>query len=375
MAVDGRVSWWRTSFGEEEVRALAEAIAGEHIGQGPVTAQFERRVAAALDVPYAVATTSGSVALLMALMTLGIGPGDEVIVPNRTFIATAHAPLLLGAKVVLVDARPDLPLMDVSQLRHKITSRTKAIMVVHLNGRSVEMPAVRAIAKERGLWVVEDAAQALFSRNADGFLGTQSDLGCFSLGVTKLISTGQGGLVVTKSQELYERLILIRNHGVLDTMDAAYTRMGFNFKFNDLLASIGLTHLERVPARLAALRAVYAKYASAMAEFPFLKLLPVNVPAGEVPLWVEFLCPEREALMNFLESQGITARKFLPDLHCSPHVEHREVPRRSTVFGERGLSLPGGPAQPLEHIDRVFEALRRYRRSRTPSPGYVPVGR
>ncbi|OGW91032.1 MAG: pyridoxal phosphate-dependent aminotransferase [Omnitrophica bacterium RIFCSPHIGHO2_02_FULL_63_14] len=354
------VLWWRTAFGEEEIRAVTEAIRGEHVSQGPVTAQFEAQLADALEVPYAVATTSGSMALLMALMALGIKPGDEVIVPNRTFIATAHAAMLLGAKVVLVDARPDLPTMDVSQLEREVTARTRAIMPVHLNGRAVDMTAVNQVAKEYGLLVVEDAAQALFSRNADGFLGTQSDAGCFSLGVTKLISTGQGGFVVTRSRETYERLLLIRNHGVADTMDAEYTRMGFNFKFNDLLASVGLAQLSRVPRRIAHIKAIYARYAAAIADLPFLNLIPVNLEAGGIPLWVECLCQEREPVMAFLNSRRIQTRKFLPDLHLSPHLQNFGEFPRSKVFCERGFSLPGGPEQPLEHIDRVLEALRNF---------------
>src|SRR5437773_288088 len=175
------ISWWRTQFGEEEIRLITEAIANEHISQGPVTADFERRVGETLGVPYVVATTSGSMAILMSLMAAGVGPGDEVIVPNRTWIATAHAPLLLGAKAVLIDVVKDGLVMDVGQLEQKITPRTKAIIPVHLNGRSVNMKEVNRIAGKRSIKVVEDAAQAFCSRNADGFLGIQSFAGCFSL--------------------------------------------------------------------------------------------------------------------------------------------------------------------------------------------------
>lgn len=359
-----KVPWWRTSLGPEEAQRLVHSISREHISQGPVTAEFESQLAAALGVPYAVATTNGSIALLMALMAVGVGRDDEVIVPNRTFVATAHAALLLGAKVVLVDTRPNIPTMDAAQVRSKITARTKAIMPVHLNGRAVDLTEVRNIAKEYGLYVIEDAAQALFSRNAFGFLGTQSDAGCFSLGMTKLITTGQGGVVVTQSAEMYERLKLIRNHGVVDTLNDAYTQMGFNFKFNDLLASIGIVQLSRAQTRVSQVNAVYAKYAAALSEFPFLKLIPVAVEDGEVPLWVEVLCAERAALIEFLSSQGVETRKFLPDLNLSPHLRNGGDFRHSKVFSEQGMFLPCGPEQPLENIDYTIEALRRYAQSR-----------
>ncbi|MBI3021755.1 MAG: DegT/DnrJ/EryC1/StrS family aminotransferase [Candidatus Omnitrophica bacterium] len=373
------VPWWRTSFGQEEIQRLQEAIRAEHISQGPVTAQFETRMAEALHVPYAVATTSGSVALLMALMALGVGRDDEVILPNRTFIATAHAVLLAGASVVLVDVRPDIPVMDISRLRQKITPRTKAIIPVHLNGRAVDLEAVQSVAREYHLHVIEDACQALFSRSAAGFLGTQSDAGCFSLGMNKLMSTGQGGLIVTRNPETYERLKLIRSHGVTDTFVATYRQIGCNFKFTDLMASVGLVQLTRVPARIAHVTAIYSKYTAA--EMPFLRWIPVEVSKGELPLYAEARCRDRKDLVEFLGSQGIQTRPFLPDLHLSPHLHNGGVFPNSKPFGEEGLYLPCGPEQPLENIDRVIEALRLYgRRScgssswgRQNSPSAVPV--
>ena len=356
------IRWWHTSFGDEEIQKIAESITAEHVSQGPVTEEFEAQFAKALDVPYAVATTSGSVALLMSLMALGIGRGDEVIVPNRTFIAAAHAAMLLGADIALVDVMPDLPVMDVEQLRQKITSRTKAIIPVHLNGRSNDMDRIHQIAKEHGLAVVEDACQALFSRNATGYLGTQSDAGCFSLGVTKLISTGQGGMVVTNKEETYERLKLVRNHGVVDTFEATYEDVGLNFKFTDMLASMGLVQLSKVPTRLTQIHAVHQRYDSAFDEFqfPFIKIIPVNIEAGEVPLWVEVLCEDRPKMMSYLESKGIQTRRFLRDLDESPHLKnHGEFPN-SRMFGDHGVFMPCGPSQSLENIDRVVDALRAF---------------
>ena len=187
-------------------------------------------MAGTLGVRYCVATTSGSMALLMALMVLGIGRDDEVIVPNRTWIASAHAVAMLGAKVVLADVLPGVPTLDLAQARRKITGRTKAIMPVHLNGRAVDMEAVALLASEYGLRVVEDTSQALFSRNAAGYLGTQSDAGCFTLSVAKLVSTGQGGFIVTNNNSSYEKLKLIRSHGVSDVIECVVHRVGIQFQ-------------------------------------------------------------------------------------------------------------------------------------------------
>ena len=361
---DYKIPWWRTSIAEEDVQKLVESVAAEHISQGPVTAQFEAEFARAMDVPFAVATTSGSVALLMALMALGVGRDDEVIIPNRTFIATAHAARFLGAKVVLVDVLAGLPAMDTAQVKGKITNRTKAIMPVHLNGRAVGMEDIREISEEYGLYVIEDACQALFSRNSAGYLGTQSDAGCFSLGMTKLISTGQGGVIVTSSQETYERLKLIRNHGVVDTFESTYELMGFNFKFTDMQAAIGLGQLTRASDKIAGTKALYEQYSSSISEFgfPFLEIIPTRVSEGEVSLYIEVLCEGRQELIAFLDSRGIQTRPFLPDLHLSSHLDNTGSFPNSQGFCERGLTLPCGPDQPLENVERVVEALCEYSR-------------
>ena len=357
-----QISWWRTSFGDKEVDTLRESVLAEHISQGPVTAEFESRFAEFLDVPYAMATTSGSVALFLALMALGIGPGDEVIVPDRTWVSTAHAALLLGAKVVLVDVLSNVPVMDVDQIRSKITPRTRAIMPVHLNGRSVDMAEINSIAQENDFFVVEYAAQAFLSKNSMGFLGTQSDAGCFSLSVAKLISTGQGGLVVTSSQKVYEKLKSIGNNGVVDNFTDTWNEMGFNFKYTDLLASFGLAQLSRVPERLAHVNDVYSKYRAGLSdyEFSFLRLLPVSQESGEVPIYVEVMCDDRAGVMQYLDNRGIQTRPATPSLHTSDYMKAEGEFPNSTRFSEQSLILPCGPEQPLENIDTVLTALNEF---------------
>lgn len=355
-----RVTWWRTSFGDGEIEGLRRAIVQEHITAGPLTEQLEQVLARGLGVPYAVVTTSGSAALLMSLMVLDIGPGDEVIVPNRGWIATAHAVLLAGAKVVLVDSMTEIPTMDVHQVRKKITARTKAIIPVHLNGRSVDMEEIHKIAEEYKLYIIEDACQALFSRNASGFLGTQSDLGCFSLGITKLVSTGQGGFIVTRNKDLYEQLKLVRNHGVRDIFTNAWSRIGFNFKFTDILASVGLVQLERARDRIVHLNTVYRKYAEVIAGLSFLTLIPVRISYGEIPLYIEVLCREREKLVEYMLAHNIQVRLSNPSAEMSPHIfSNRRFPN-SKIFEEQEVFLPCGPAQSFEDIDYVLETLKAY---------------
>jgi dTDP-4-amino-4,6-dideoxygalactose transaminase len=356
-----KIPWWRTSFGEPELANIREAVLSERISQGPVTKRFEEQFAESLGVPYGVAATSGSASILMALMALGIRSGDEVIVPNRTWIATAHAVLMTGAKAVLADVRPDIPVLDVETLEDKITARTKAVIAVHLNGRATDMVALGRLAAKYGFLVIEDACQALYSRTAEGYLGTLSTAGCFSFAVTKLVSTGQGGMVVTKDPKVYEQLSLVRNHGVTDIFTDSWSQMGFNFKFTDLLASIGLAQLQRAPGRLIHMRAVYQRYLEAMEDLPFLKPVPIDVAGGAVPLYAEFCCPDRIKLVEYLASQNIQTRPVPPSLEISGYIKSGGSFPNSRNFAKEAMYLPCGPEQPLENVDRVIEALKAYR--------------
>ncbi len=351
--------WW-SNVGEEEIRRIGDAIRNKRLSHGPITEEFERRISEVLGLEHVAATTSGSMAILMALIAAEVGPGDEVIVPNRTWIATAHAPWLLGAKPVFVDVLPDCPVIDVAQVEARITARTKAIIPVHLNGRSADMRALNRIAARHGLKVIEDAAQAFGSRNLDGPLGTQSFAGCFSLSVAKIITTGQGGYVVTRDPEVGARLRAMRTHGVSDPINCIYTKPGFNFRFTDLLASIGLVQLEQLPERIRKLQIIYARYAAALPAFDFLRFVPVNIAAGEIPIYIEVCCPQRDRLVAHLAATGIQTRPFYPDLHTAPYFGDTGRYPNAEKFAAQGLFLPSGPDQPMENVERVLEELARF---------------
>jgi dTDP-4-amino-4,6-dideoxygalactose transaminase len=358
--VKPRINWWRTSFNNGEAEAITHAVGQECISQGPIVAEFERQLASYLGVPYVVATTSGSMALLLSLWSAGIGRGDEVIVPNRTWIATAHAPFLLGATVKLVDVEPERPIIDVGQIEKAITSRTRAIMPVHLCGRSADMRSINEIARRHKLVVIEDAAQAFGSRNADGFLGTQSDMGCFSLSVAKIISTGQGGFIATKSDENYRKLIAMRTHGVGDTVNADWDLPGFNFRFTDILAAVGIVQLKLLPDRIEKVKAIYQRYAEGLTGLPFISLIPVDLENGEVPVYVEALCDCRDELVAFLAAQGIQCRPFYPNLDRARYFNASVHFPKSEPFGKGGVYLPAGPDQSLENIRYVIAAFHRF---------------
>ena len=358
---NNKISWWRTNFTDDEIKKISESIKNECISMGKVTEEFEQRLSESLQVPYVVSTTSGSIALLMALMAIEIKPGDEVIVPNRTWIATAHAPMILGAKPILVDVLPDCPIIDTSLIEEKITEKTRAIMPVQLNGRSVKMEEVWKIAKKYNLKVIEDSAQGLFSKYKGTFMGTESDAGCFSFSVAKLIPTGQGGFVATKQKSMYEKLKLMRTHGVDNVNDGSpFLTMGFNFRYTDLQASIGLIQLDKVKERINNLVQIHKTYREGLSDIDYIKFLNVDIENGEIPLYSEILIKDRHNLVEHLKSNNIETRPFYPDLDTAKHLQSDDNFPNAHIFGEQGLVLPSGPAQELENIDKVIKALRRF---------------
>ncbi|WP_045212436.1 DegT/DnrJ/EryC1/StrS family aminotransferase [Desulfonatronovibrio magnus] len=354
-----RIPWWRTTFGEEEIEHVAASMRRECVSQGPITVEFENQLGRALEVKHVIATSSGSAALLMALMGLGITVGDEVILPNRTWIATAHAVHLLGAKVVLVDVEPHRPIMDTSLIENAITSRTKAIIPVHMNGRSADMQHIQTIARKHQLHVVEDAAQAFGSRNGDGYLGTQSDIGCFSLSVAKTIATGQGGFCVTQNPDIAQRLRAIRTHGVENvTAPNQWTMPGFNFRFTDVLASIGIEQLKRLPEKIERLLTIYAMYEEGLKRSCF-QIIPVNIDAGEIPVYNEFLVNDRQFWIKKLDKQGIETRPFYPDINTAHYfnTSHSKF-KNSKNFSNNGIYLPSGPSQQDDNIEMVLKCIK-----------------
>jgi perosamine synthetase len=354
------IPWWRTSIADEDISEIVSAIRGEHISMGPITARLEEKLAAALNVPFVVATTSGSAALTLAMMALEIGPDDEIIVPDRTFIATAHAATILGARAILADCLSNHPNVDPQQISRKISPRTKAIAVVHLNGMACRIREISAIASAHGVPVIEDAAQALFSCSEDGYLGTLGEVGCFSFGMTKLVSTGQGGAVVTRNSILYDKLRAMRNHGIRDTVSHEYLMSGNNFKFTDLQAAIGLGQIAQTTEKIERCKAIYRAYRSGLNGLSGLSLLEVHVDGREIALWVEIVSPRRDELSSYLAGRGIQTRKFLPSLHTAPHLACGEDFPNSAWFHRAGMIIPSGPAQPMENVYRTIEAIREW---------------
>jgi perosamine synthetase len=308
--------FWTPQFGEEEKSRVTAVIDSGFLNDGKVTEQFERRFAELLGSKHVIATTSGTSAIFLVLSGIGVGPGDEVIVPDVTFIATANAVSMTGAKPVLVDIDPQTLTLDPTFTERVITTRTKAIIPVHVSGRAAKIGSIMDIAKRHGLLVVEDAAEALMSRYQGKCLGTFGIAGCFSLSPNKSITTGQGGLIATDDDLLHCRLRELKDQGrpVRGTGgDDVHNSIGYNFKFTDLQAAIGLAQLGDLRRRLDKMKSIYRGYADGLGGIPGISILPCSI--DEVLQWTDVLVDRRDELFEHLVARGIHGRRFWHPLH------------------------------------------------------------
>jgi perosamine synthetase len=324
-------------------------------------AAFARRVGA-VD---AVACSSGTAALHLTLSVLGIGPGDEVIIPAFTMIAVCNAVLYAGAKPVLVDVDPRTWTMDPDQTARRVTRRTKAILAVHTYGQPARMDILARIARERGLLLIEDAAEALGASYRGRAIGTWGPA-AFSLYANKVITTGEGGMVAVPSRALGVKLRTLRDHGFSSDRHFWHRVIGYNYRMTSLQAAIGLAQLERFDTLLEARRRNARLYRAALGDVAGL-VLPAQISAAKSADWVfGFVAGPaygrtRDVLRGILARRGIETRAFFTPLHLQPvhrRLFHGERYRVSEALGARGLYLPSSSDLTSARISYVAECVR-----------------
>lgn len=357
MPKDRGVPWWVPVMAGGESAALAEVVDANFLNDGDVTTAFENALARRVGVAHAVAVTSGTAALSLALLALGIGSGDEVLVPDVTFIATANAVTMTGARPVLVDVDPRTLCMDPDAAARAITPRTRAILPVHISGRAADMPGLLALGAAHGIPVIEDAAEALGSRRFGAFLGTRGVCGCISLSPNKTITTGQGGVIFTNDDAVHARLRELKDQGrpVRGTGgDDTHVSVGYNFKFTNMQAAVGMAQLRTLDERLARLRRHAELYRQHLDAVPGLTLPGFHLDEGEVPQWVDAVSLHRDALLAELESKGIGYRRFWHALHTqAPYRQPDEAFPQASRLVPQSFWLPSSLTLDDEAILRV----------------------
>lgn len=367
-----KVEFYRHNLGENEIASIVDTLRGVFLTTGPKTRQFELEFAAFLGVRRAIGVTSWTNGAFLVLKAWGIGPGDEVIVPAVTFVSTANVVCHCGATPVFVDSDPLTGNLDINQVESIITSRTKAVIPVHLYGHMVDMRKLRAVADRHGLKILEDAAHCV-EGSRDGYRpGSLGDAACFSFYATKNLACGEGGAIVSNDEGLAEKLLLYRLHGMsksaADRYHSKYQHwdmelLGYKANMNDLQAALLLPQLPRLEGMLRRREEICQRYAQDFSahgiEFP--KVLPGVVSARHIfTIWPPR--GRRDELLDRLQSLGIGVAVNFRAIHLLKYYRETsgshpgDLPVAEAI-GDRTLTLPMYPRLTDEEVDYVIQSV------------------
>lgn len=347
-----------------EKRYVMECLDSSWISsKGKFISEFEDRFASYLGANHALGVCNGTAALHLALVTLGIGPGDEVIVPTLTYIAAVNAVAYTGATPVFVDSLRDTWQIDPDDVRRKIRQRTKAIMAVHLYGQPCDMDELQKIADEHRLYLVEDCAEAFGAKSNDRLAGTFGDVAAFSFYGNKTITTGEGGMVVTKTRQLCERASLFRGQGLAANREYWHDVVGYNYRMTNICAAIGLAQLERANVFLARKREIAKRYQQQLTGLPV--RIHREAPNTTHSWWMISILVEniadRDPLRDHLREVGIETRPLFYPAHTMPIYK-----RDGAIFpvaedlSARGINLPSWPGLTDEQLETITSAITTY---------------
>lgn len=363
---------YRPHFSGKEREYVLDCLdTGWISSRGSYIEKFERACADYIGTPHVSSVGNGTLALHLALYALGLKPGDEVIVPTLTYVASVNAIAYVGATPVFCEADAATWQLDPADVAKRITPRTKAIMVVHLYGQCAPMDKIMALAKAHGLYVIEDAAEALGSRIGRQHAGTFGDVGTFSFFGNKTLTTGEGGLVVARDPALHREMSLLKTHYASPTRRYWYDKIGFNFRMTNIQAAIGLGQFVDLDLVIARKRAIAARYAAGFAQLPV--TCHSEVPGTTHNFWMcSLLVPnadQRDPLMAYMEENGIESRPLFYPVHTMPAFASPAFASPaygadafpvSTDVGARGINLPSFPDLTAQEQDRVIAVVSRF---------------
>ena len=367
-----KIPLFKMYWDDEDIAQVTAAInSGMNWASGPQIPYFEKMIADYIGTDYCLTFNSGTSALHATLLAYGIGHGDEVIVPSFTFIATANAPKFVGATPVFCDIEDVTFGLDPSDVEAKITAKTKAIIPIHYGGSPCQIRKLKKIADEHGLLLIEDAAEAFGARVGNRKVGTFGDSAILSFCQNKIITTGEGGAVVTSNRDLYETMKLIRSHGRPDIVDyfsttevLDYISLGYNFRMSTMTAALGISQLHKVERIIAQRRTDAEYYRSGLDSVPNLSV-PHEV-AGTFPVYQLFSVQSRnrDDLVKYLEKEGIMTKIYFPPVHKTHYYQNVlgyscSLPVTDRVSGEI-VSLPFYPGIKKDDMDSVIRAIREY---------------
>jgi len=353
----------RPSIGIKEIEYVTDAIKSGWVSSlGKYIDMFEKKFAKYCGVKYAVATSNGTTALHLTLVSLGITKDDEVIIPDFTFVATASAVKYIGAKVITVDIEKDTLCISPKAIEKAITSKTKAIIPVHLYGYPANMKEINKIAKKYNLYVVEDAAEAHGAEENGKKVGGLSDAGVFSFYGNKIITSGEGGMITTNNEELCKKLRYLRDHAMSKDKRYWHTEVGFNYRMTNLQAALGVAQFERIDELLAKKKEIFEWYQEELKDIKNIKL---NFQKENYKNVYWMICVEiigyneeqRDDLLMKLKENGIDGRPFFYPVSDMPMYEKSNTAITHKVY-QRGINLPSYFDITKDQVKYICEQLK-----------------
>jgi len=351
---------------ERELEEIAKVLSTGYFTQGPKTVEFEWKVAEYIGCKYAFAMSSCTTALHLSLVVLDVKPGDEVLVADFTFPATANVVVQLGAIPVLVDIDLDTFTVNVDDLRHKITPKTKAIIPVDAFGCAADFDAIQKIAAAHNLPVIEDAATAIGTKYYDRFCGNLTTLGCFSFHPRKVITTGEGGMITTNDDKLAERIKLLRSHGGVRTGSwYRFEEAGFNYRLSDILSAIGVAQMEKLAKLIEHKQRLAASLSKRLAQIPGIRVPVEPKWGGHIYQSYVILLDEglnRDTIVEKMRVHGIETTLGTYALHDQPFFQRTfgyksgQLPNSHAAF-TRTITLPLYPQMDESDLDQVADTL------------------
>lgn len=348
-------------MGAEEEEKVIEVLRSGFINEGEVAKKFEDEAAKICGTKYACCTTSGTIAIYLALKALGIGRGDEVICPDFTFIATANAIRLTGAEPVFVDIEEERFSISTQHISGALSEHAKAVVSVDVNGRGSDYSFLEHFCKRESLFLVTDSAEAFGSKYEGREVGSFGAAGCFSFSAAKTISTGQGGMITTNDEALYHRVKELKDQGRRFRGTGGndlHPTMGYNFKYTDLQAAVGLAQISKLSERLEFLDKRDEWYHQRLVNIPGI-ILPVKRSDGERRQWTDILVKDRQAIVSALDEIGYDCRPFWHPIHMqNPYSQltNKAFPVTERVSSE-GLWLPSDFRLSEDDIDLICQAI------------------
>ena len=350
---------WKKNLDSRYIsKLIKDSLKNKYISEGNLTLILEKEISKILKVKYVSMVSSGTTALLTAMLAIGLKRNDTIIIPERAWISLLNAAAILGLKIKTIDVKKEKPVLD-ENIFSNLKIKAKAIVVVHMGGRATEMDQIIKIAKKKNIKVIEDAAQAFGSKYKKKNLGTISEIGCFSLSMAKTITSGQGGFLVTNKLALYNKIEKIKNNGLDNVMKVEkWGDLGLNFKYTDFISCITSSELKKYKSYIKDMISLYKVYKKNIIKNNNLYILKVDTQIGEVPQYIEIICKNRKKFMKFMEKKNIKCREFYPSMSLSKYTMlSKEKFLKDTLFSKHGVFLPSGPHQKVSDIKKVIKCI------------------